>query len=120
MKVTKYGLTWNPVKDLNGKLVPIPNWAIERNMLVRYEQFQKENPTLVMLPWGEHFCRLVKSIFGDPNGIYYFEWNPNAVRVIKHFRDKKILALAGHKSSSKTDSIAMIGVMMFWLGPENV
>jgi Holliday junction resolvase len=119
MKVTKYGLTWNPVKDLNGKLVPIPNWAIERNMLVRYEQFQKENPTLVMLPWAEHFCRLVRCIFGDPKGIYYFEWNPNAIRVMKHLKSKKILSLAGHKSSGKTDIISMIGVMMFWLDPEN-
>lgn len=120
LKVTKYGLKWNPVRDLNGRLVPIPNWAIERNMLVRYDQFKKDHPELKMLPWAEHFARLVRCIFGDPNGIYYFEWNPNAVRVIKHFRDKKILALAGHKSSSKTDSIAMIGVMMFWLDPENV
>lgn len=119
MKVTKYGLSWNPVKDLNGKLVPIPNWAIERNMLVRYEQFQKENPTLVMLPWAEHFCRLVRCIFGDPKGIYYFEWNPNAIRVMKHLKSKKILSLAGHKSSGKTDIISMIGVMMFWLDPEN-
>ena len=119
LRVTKYGLSWNPVRDLNGKLVPIPNWAIERNMLVRYEQFQKENPGLQMKSWGEHFCQLVKCIFGDPKGIYYFEWNPNAVRVMKHLKSKKIISLAGHKSSGKTDIISMIGVMMFWLDPEN-
>ena len=104
LKVTKYGLVWNPVKDNRGNLVPAPDWYIERNMCVRYDKFRDENPDLKMMPWWEHFARLVHCIFGDPKGVYYFQWNPNAARVIKQFKDKKILSLAGHKSCVHGDT----------------
>ncbi len=124
LKVDKYGLSWNPVPDMQGRLVPAPDWYIERNMCIRYDEFkeqlEKQRPDFKMMPWAEHFARLVRAIFGDPNGIYHFEWNPNAIRILKKFREKRILSIAGHASSSKTETIAMIGVMMFWLFPEDV
>lgn len=115
----KYGLTFGPAKDNNGRAVMCPDWMVEKIILANYDKLKAAHPQLKWMSWAEHFARLVRCIFGDPKGSYHFEWNPNAVRVIKHFKDKKLIALAGHKSSGKTSSTAMIGVMMFFIDPTN-
>lgn len=114
----KYGISFKPIKDPKGRGITCPDWFIERQILTHYEQCQAIR-TARLLPWCEHFCRLVDIIFGDPKGIWPFEWNPNAMRILKNFRKHHILAIAGHASSGKTHAMALIAVMMFWLDPKN-
>lgn len=93
----KYGISFKPIKDPKGRGITCPDWFIERQILTHYEQCQAIR-TARLLPWCEHFCRLVDIIFGDPKGIWPFEWNPNAMRILKNFRKHHILAIAGHAS----------------------
>ena len=93
----KYGISFKPIKDPKGRGITCPDWFIERQILTHYEQC-KAIRTARLLTWCEHFCRLVDIIFGDPKGIWPFEWNPNAMRILKNFRKHHILAIAGHAS----------------------
>jgi len=116
--VVKYGITFRPIKGPKGKMLTCPDWLVEKQILANYEKC-KAFKSQKVLRWEEHFCRLVDIIFSDPNGIFYFQWNPNALRIIKNFRKHNILSVAGHASSSKSETSALIAVMMFFLSPKD-
>lgn len=117
----KYGARWRPLEDANGRpvrdpsgrIVPRPDWMVEREMI----NSEKKPPGF--LGKYEHFKRFVNCIWGDPEGIWYFEWNPNAEEILRNYLQHRILAVAGHASSGKTEALACIGVTEFLLDPYN-
>lgn len=114
----RYGITFKPITIANGQVVETPDWMIEKQVLQNYEKLS-EFPNNQLKPWCWHFTRLVDLIFGDPKGIFYFQWNPNSMRILRAFHDHPILAIAGHASSGKTEACALIAAMMFWLSPKD-
>lgn len=114
----RYGITFQPITIANGQVVETPDWMIEKQILQNYEKLT-EFPGHQLKAWCEHFCRLVEHIFGDPNGTFYFEWNPNARRILYNTRKHNILSVAGHASSSKSETLGLLAVMMYFLDPEN-
>jgi hypothetical protein len=116
--IKKYGIVHTPLKGPRGKLITYTDWMIELRVLRNYDKW-KDIKGIKLLPWEEHFCRLTDIIFKDPKGIWPFEWNPNALRILRNFRRHRILAIAGCASSGKTHAMALIAVMMFWIDPKN-
>ncbi len=114
----KYGVAFRHITIANGQVVPPPDWMIEKQVLQNYDTLKGFEGNKLK-SWCWHFCRLVELIFGDPKGMFYFEWNPNAIRILSNFDKHPILAIAGHASSSKTESCALIAAMMFWLSPKD-
>jgi len=116
--IVKYGITFRPIKGPKGKLLTCPDWLVEKQILAAYDKC-KEFKSARLMRWEEHFCRLVDIIFHDPAGIFYFQWNPNALRILKNFHRHDILSVSGHASSSKSETSALLAVMMFFLDPKN-
>lgn len=97
-RVIKYGRLWpNKPWGPKGKIIPCPDWYIELCILRDYERMKKL-PNNKLVSWPQHFVNFTKIVFGDPRGIFYFEWNPNAMRILGAFCKHNILAIAGHKS----------------------
>lgn len=97
-RVIKYGRVWpNKPWGPKGKVIPCPDWYIELCILRDYERM-KSLPGNKLVSWPQHFVNFTKIVFGDPRGIFYFEWNPNAMRILGSFYKHNILAIAGHKS----------------------
>lgn len=118
-RVIKYGRVWpNKPWGPKGKVIPCPDWYIELCILRDYERM-KSLPGNKLVSWPQHFVNFTKIVFGDPRGIFYFEWNPNAMRILGSFYKHNILAIAGHKSSGKTETLALIGAMWFFLFPKD-
>ena len=120
-KVEKYGVEWQPVMH-GGKIhVAWTEWQIERNMFM----WGKEKATLGLkfpkkhLGEAEHFRRMVSIVLGRQGCRNYFEWNPNAVRIVDEYFRNRFLAIAGHGSSGKTKTIAVIAVFEFIASPNN-
>lgn len=100
-RVIKYGRVWpNKPWGPKNRIIPCPDWYIELCILRDYERM-KSLPGNKLVSWQQHFVNFTKIIFGDPRGIFYFEWNPNAMRILDNFYRHNILAIAGHKSSGK-------------------
>ena len=113
-----YGVRWPNVPfGRGGQAVPTPEWYVELQILRFYDELKAKG--VKVQEWAHHFIRFTKIVFGDPQGIFYFEWNPNAKRILVNFCKHDILAIAGHKSSSKTESLALIGAMWFFLFPKD-
>lgn len=97
-RVIKYGRVWpNKPWGPKNRIIPCPDWYIELCILRDYERM-KSLPGNKLVSWQQHFVNFTKIIFGDPRGIFYFEWNPNAMRILDNFYRHNILAIAGHKS----------------------
>lgn len=117
----KYGIEWQPLRA-NGKPVcPMPDWMIERDMFLWDEMKDRQGNLLhLSIPRkhkgkAEHFRRMMTAILGQT-----FEWNPNAVRIVDEYFSHEFLAIAGHASSSKTETLAVIAVGEFIADPKNV
>lgn len=111
----KYGLEFEPVLDVNGvPRHPKPDVLIELYILRNYERIVEKMRNHRLLPWREHFKAFVSCIWGDPEGSFFFEWNPNADRILENFHKHRLLAVAGHASSGKTEGLACIAVA-YWL-----
>lgn len=116
-RVEKYGVEWTPVV-VGGKIhVGWTEWMIERGMFM----WGKEKGTMgakfprQYLGEAEHFRRMMSVVLGG--GANPFEWNPNATRIVDEYFKNKFLAIAGHGSSSKTDTIAVIAIGEFFASP---
>ena len=84
--VEKYGFEWNPI-SYGGQWVKAPDWYIEYRCLTKTKK-----------PWGYkgfefHFKRYVEAMLGDPNGLFGFEWNPNAERILTAFINNKFVSI---------------------------
>jgi len=97
-RVIKYGRVWpNKPWGPKNRIIPCPDWYIELCILRDYERM-KSLPGNKLVSWQQHFVNFTKIVFGDPRGIFYFEWNPNAMRILDNFYKHNILSIAGHKS----------------------
>ena len=118
-KVEKYGVEWQPVVH-GGKIhAPWTEWQIERNMFMWGKEpatagakFPKQH-----LGEAEHFRRMISYMLGSSKNP--FEWNPNADRIVEAYFQNNFLAVAGHGSSSKTETLAVIAVGEFLASPED-
>lgn len=117
--VVKYGAKIPPLMDSRGKPVaPMPDWLIERNILKDYANASKRFSGI--LPRYEHFKKFCDYIWGDENNTrFFFEWNPNACKILERYHEHRYLAVAGHASSSKSETMALIGVAEFLIDTEN-
>ena len=112
-RVIKYGIKWpNKPWGKGGRLIPCPDWYIELQCLQHYDKYKADLATFSPVSWPQHFVNFTTIVFGDPNGIFYFEWNPNSKRILKNFCKHDILSIGGHKSSGKTNVLALIGAMV--------
>ena len=95
-----YGVRWPNVPfGRGGQAVPTPEWYVELQILRFYDELKAKG--VKVQEWAHHFIRFTKIVFGDPQGIFYFEWNPNAKRILVNFCKHNILAIAGSASSGK-------------------
>jgi len=114
---TKYGANFAPLRHpVTKQWVPLQDWKIEAEM---YARASESHHPPGWLGKAEHFMRMITCIFASPAAKRPFQWNPNAVRIVKHYFENNYLAIAGHGSSSKTETIAIIALGEFLVDPEN-
>lgn len=109
--VQKYGILWPQQQGL-----PYPDWMIERDCY-RHKNGENDSPE-----WGGeafHLKNLMLLILGHSEAIEPFEMNPNAEQIIEDYCANDWLSVVGNASSSKTRSVAAIGVVEFIIDPEN-
>jgi hypothetical protein len=102
----KYGEWWAPMCDPDtGKAIcQQPDWMIERKC---YLKGTPENHPADWLGKAEHFRRMITCIWASPVSKNPFQWNPNASRIVDAYFEHDYLAIAGHGSSSKSETIAI-------------
>lgn len=108
----KYGVWWRPILDPASKkpVCPRPDWKIEARMYL-------DAPTPGLK--ARHFMRMISCIFASPIAKKPFQWNPNAVRIIREYFKNTYLAVAGHASSGKSEVCALIAIGEFLADPSN-
>jgi len=112
-------MEFGPLRDVKGNPVgPKPDWQIEIEVLRLYDSLKAQGAA-GMMPWEEHFKRLVTIIWGRPECTYKFTWNPIADKCVKAARQWKFLGLAGHASSGKSQVGAIWAIVHFLLDPEH-
>ncbi len=108
----KYGTFWLPMTDpTTGKAIgPMPDWKIEAWMYLNAPR-----PALK----ARHFMRMISIIFASPLSKRPFVWNPNSVRICEAYFKYNYLGIAGHASSSKSETCAIIALGEFLADPAN-
>jgi len=110
----KYGAIHAPLVDNTGRAIcPRPDWKIEADMLLCTEGKHPSG----WLGKAEHLKRMANCLFGS--GKRPFQWNPNASRIVEEYFKCDFLAVAGHGSSSKTETMAVIAICEFMADPDN-
>lgn len=111
----RYGVRWKPLKAGKG-WIERPGWLVEQEILQIPEggKFPRG-----YLGFKHHFMAYVTALLGDPNGVYGFQWNPNAVRILDGMINHRFLAICGAASSGKSRSLAGIAVCWWLLDPFN-
>lgn len=66
-----------------------------------------------------HFMRMASEIFGGEDSIWPWEWNPNAEAIITEKMSERWLMVAGHASSSKSQTMVLWGVLNYLIDPWN-
>lgn len=140
----KYGLWWEPIRDTAGKpFAPRPAYMIESECYMACMGWHSKGikPTeespgeWISVPGlrlvdenGEervldqrihtgaeyHFMKMVDFFFSDPHGIFYFQWNPFAIQMLKDKVRYRRYAVAGPASSGKTE-FGVVWVLMNYL-----
>lgn len=127
--VSRYGIWWPPIWKMRNMSYPkqwveaqpvemVEAWHdfyIEREMLTNVDLIK--HPKNLGKPF--HFKRIVSIIFGREECQYKFLWNPCAERMVDYYCQYEFLGVAGHASSSKSQTGAMWGLMHFILDPEH-
>lgn len=113
----KYGVEFDPLIDPQSKrpICQIPDWKIEAKMYL----CRPEKAPPGWLGKAEHFRRMISIIFASPLAKNPFEWNPNAVEVVDKYFEEDFLGVAGHGSSTKTETMAIIAIGEFVADPDN-
>ena len=114
----EYGIKWKllPV-DPKRRVDHLRICHIHRELQVlRYYHFYKEIKGTRLLPWKEHFKKLVTLMWDRPDSIKRFQWNPYSLRMLDAAIENKYLAVAGHASSGKSMFFAMWGIAKFLIG----
>lgn len=119
----KYGAEWHPVwlpestpeRPVAG---PMPDWEIELRCCLRAHDAPL--PPQGPAPKGcqdflVHFKRLRQCWFGDPDGHWYYEDNPNEEEMVSAFFQYRRVGVLGHASSAKTTTAVCLAVMLFMI-----
>lgn len=109
--IKRYGILWPPQQGM-----PHPEWMIERDC---YLHKNGEDKSPEWLGEAGHLKNLISLILGHPEAVQPFEMNPNAEQIIDDYCAHKWTAVVGHASSSKTRTLAAIGVVEFIVAPED-
>lgn len=109
-----YGSIWPPLV-VGGKKYPRPAWMIERDSYLYPQRFGRSKGYLGQ---AEHFCRYLKHLLAHEKCRVPFEINPNTRRIIEMYFQHDFLGIAGHGSSSKSESVAAIAIGEFVAFPE--
>lgn len=111
----KYGAIWSPCMDTKGRPIAheMPDWQIERDCLAAPDN-DKPNG------WkgrAYHLRKFISAIWGQPNDLFFVEWNPNAVEILERYCQYQITAVAGHASSGKSYIFAALACAEFLINP---
>lgn len=145
----KYGLWWQPIRDVRGKAVcPTPDYMIEAEcfmacmgwhpdklkptnespgewITVPGVRIKDEDGNETLLEYNihtgaeHHFMRMSDFFFSDPHGIFYFQWNPFAVQMLKDKIRYRRLGVAGCASSGKSEFGAVWAMLNYLCDPFN-
>lgn len=112
---SKYGATWHPLLDVKGNPVAErPDWMIEKDCI---NAINLDRAPPGARRWEDHFINLANLFWGDPTGIAYFEANPNFCEILTRYRQYNKLSVAGCASSGKTEALAVIGLLEWFIDP---
>lgn len=132
-RIARYGILWKPLHELMG-CDPRALLSIHPEIQQRWYDYQIERQMLFLDFIGKptkefvsrlyHAQRMSNFLWGDPDGLWYFEFNPNSTAIIKEFFElgavgDRWLGVSGCKNSAKTESIVWICVIMFLIDPSN-
>lgn len=114
------GAWWNPIllkPNDKSSLLPKPLYEIHREIYYNLTNGLKAPPG--HSGRFEHFKAMVSEVWGYEGSTWPWEWNPNAVSIIEEKMNEKWLMVAGHASSSKSQSMVVWGVVNYLLDPWN-
>lgn len=142
-----YGRWFGPMRDGNGNAVaPKPEYLIEMSCFMACMGWSEHKPPpespgehievegeIEVDASGEqvvkarkihtgaehHFMRLADCFFSDPQGIFFFQWNPFAVQMLKDKIRCLRYAVAGCASSGKTEFGVVWVVLNYLCSPFN-
>lgn len=121
-----YGSLFPPVYDVKGNpRGRMPDWMVEAHccratqitnkMAIAEGQKPKEYQG-----FAYHLRRFIEIIWGPENPVLPYQWNPNAELIFTEVfngETPRFVGIAGNKSSSKTQTIAIIAVALFLVNP---
>lgn len=85
--------TKKPVRMKNGEVIPTPGWFVEAEITRGHMKVREYRGQLY------HFKRFVSELFGDKSDSDgFFEWNPNAEKIVERAFGNRWLAIAGAAS----------------------
>lgn len=114
----KYGAIWEPTLNQEGVLIPMPVWQIEWEMCRNAPDGllpPLQRPLKGHLGFKEHFKRLRRAWFGDPNGFWHYADNPNEDLMLDRFLKYRRLGLMGCASSGKSRFMVCTVIMLFMI-----
>ncbi len=127
-----YGRWWEPHSlDLEGKIkIPRPDYLVEWACYMLHDQLSlgvaipklcesaKGDPELGLQTKAEHFRRYVSCILAHKGTSKPFTWNPNAILITDKYFEYDFISIAGHGSSSKTETVSAIALCEFLASPK--
>jgi len=118
--VERFGIRIPPIVDSAGRAVAEqPEWLIQRNILKNYDTLNQKFPGKLK-PRYEHMFDFISLLWGDDSKKFYFQINPNSQKIIQRYHEHRYLAVAGHASSGKSETMAVLAVAEFLIDPDNV
>lgn len=110
-----YGVLFPP-RTVGKTVMPYSLWEIERDFILGRNGLHDKPGFLGKV---EHFKRLASILMGHKGMAKPFQWNPNALKILDAYFAHDFLAIAGHASSSKTETVAVIALTEFCIDPLN-
>lgn len=122
-----YGSLFPPVYDAKGNPRGLmPDWMVEAHCCRATGHSKKMKLVEGLRPkeyqgFVEHFKKFIAIVWGPDNQVLHLQFNPNCLRIIDEIfvEGRKFTAIAGHKNSSKTETIAVVAVALFLISPRN-
>lgn len=67
----------------------------------------------------QHYQAVTNALFGNPQGQFWFRWNPWAEKMITTYCHHRFVAVGGSASSGKSQNAALWGLLNFLASPRN-